>query len=203
MTSEREAHLGRVITWFNDHATPKYRKGQKEHGGSAWEKSGMFRNLCEEAVDFVVYLETIEEQLRERFPEAYRFLTGDEVVQPKLTRLRPRIYVAGPYTVENDNQQVEYHIKQAASFARKIWVLGGAAFCPHLNTQQFDGPELDWQTFINGDLEWVSVSDAVFLLPGWQNSGGARLEQQRAKALKIPLFENLVSLETWIQQWGH
>ena len=165
----------------------------------------MLRNINEEVVDLVVYTCTMGEQLRERFPEAYAFLMGEEEIAPDIPqRLRPRIYVAGKYSDGNGNNwHTEKNIALAATCARKIWAMGGSALCPHKNTERFDGPDLPWEAFMEGDFEWISVSDAVYMVGGWQESKGAKLEKAHAEQKQIPVFENLVTLEHWIQEWNN
>lgn len=41
----------------------KYRAGQKEHGGQLWTKAGLLDMAIEEAIDQVVYLLTLKQQL--------------------------------------------------------------------------------------------------------------------------------------------
>ena len=66
MTPENEAHLRRIQTEFAADLNAKYRAGQEEHGGNLWEKRGMLTHAIEEAIDQVVYLYTLREQLRQR-----------------------------------------------------------------------------------------------------------------------------------------
>jgi ribonuclease D len=43
----------------------KYTRGQKEHGGSLWRKKGLVDMAIEEAIDQVIYLLTLRNQLEE------------------------------------------------------------------------------------------------------------------------------------------
>lgn len=65
MTPEQEAHLSLVQKRFMQVSEVKYRRGQKEHGGSLFEKSDEFLldAAIEEAVDQVIYLLTLKEKL--------------------------------------------------------------------------------------------------------------------------------------------
>jgi hypothetical protein len=63
---ENEAHLARLKSEFSLDLDAKYRAGQIEHGGNMWEKQGMLAHAIEEAIDMVVYLYTLRDQLRER-----------------------------------------------------------------------------------------------------------------------------------------
>lgn len=66
MTAEHEAHLQRLKEQFTKDLDAKYRAGQEEHGGELWEKRGMLAHAIEEAIDQVVYLYTLREQLEKR-----------------------------------------------------------------------------------------------------------------------------------------
>lgn len=43
----------------------KYARGQREHGGELWRKQGIIDMAIEEAVDQVIYLLTLRDQLAE------------------------------------------------------------------------------------------------------------------------------------------
>jgi hypothetical protein len=44
-------------------ATAKYEKGQREHGGNLWQKDGLLDEAINEAIDQVVCLITLKQQL--------------------------------------------------------------------------------------------------------------------------------------------
>lgn len=96
------------------------------------------------------------------------------------------IFIAGPYRSPTVRGIVE-NIRKAEKWAIHIWQLGGVALCPHLNTALMDGacPDSVW---LEGALELLRRSDAVFLMPKWQESQGAKAEQQEAKLQGIPMF---------------
>lgn len=48
----------------------KYLRGQAEHGGQLWQKSGLLDMAIDEAIDQVIYLLTLREQLRRSRPGA-------------------------------------------------------------------------------------------------------------------------------------
>jgi len=72
------------------------------------------------------------------------------------------------------------------------------ALCPHTMTRFYQGflPDALW---LAGDLELLSRCDAVFLVPGWEDSQGARAENDFAKVKGIPRFTTLMELEGWEQ----
>lgn len=63
MDQAHEAHLRRILDAFGADARAKYAAGQREHGGNLWEKPGMLEHAIEEAIDLVVYLFTLREQI--------------------------------------------------------------------------------------------------------------------------------------------
>ncbi len=66
MTPEHEAHLAHLKAEFTADIDAKYRAGQEHHGGNIWEKKGMLANAIEEAIDQVVYLYTLRDQLKKK-----------------------------------------------------------------------------------------------------------------------------------------
>lgn len=62
MTEDQEAHLERVKTFFRAKVDPKYRLGQLEHGGDVWKKATL-PHLIEEAIDQVVYVQCLQENI--------------------------------------------------------------------------------------------------------------------------------------------
>ena len=65
MTPEQKTHVARIDATFSSLMTKKYEAGQKEHGGNLFEVSitELVDFAIEEAIDQVVYLLTLKEQL--------------------------------------------------------------------------------------------------------------------------------------------
>ena len=78
MTPEQESHLTSITEWFREEVDEKYRQGQKEHGGSMWEKPGMLRSAIEEALDQVTYLKTLHDQIADKDPKLLKFLMNED-----------------------------------------------------------------------------------------------------------------------------
>jgi hypothetical protein len=65
LTAEQQEHLHALTGRFVDQVTEKYVAGQKEHGGDLWRKKGIIKMAKEEVVDMWVYLDTLEQQLKD------------------------------------------------------------------------------------------------------------------------------------------
>ena len=65
MTPEQQAHLNEMQVAFIKLSTEKYKKGQAQHGGKMWEKSGMLQEAKQEVIDLWHYLCTLERQINE------------------------------------------------------------------------------------------------------------------------------------------
>ena len=100
------------------------------------------------------------------------------------------LYVAGPYSAPGDNDKFN-NIITARYIARTLWLRGWGVICPHLNTAWMDSPDLAWDQFMAGDLEMLSRSDAIYMLPGWEDYRGANVEHEKAKTLGMPIYYTL------------
>lgn len=117
---------------------------------------------------------------------------------------RKRVYVAGPITKGN----LARNIDRATLAFRELAKAGYAPFCPHWSVYCKETTILDggvWceatvsggydmvhEDWLNIDLAWVSVADAVLRLPG--ESKGADREVAHAQSLGIPVYYSIVQL---------
>ena len=108
--------------------------------------------------------------------------------------MRPILYISGPYTPAN-GRTVADNIAIARSYAVAAARKGWFPFTPHLNTAGFeiDCPEISHQEWLDGDLAILRALSqagvAVLLLPGWEQSKGARLERDWAIRLNLEIFD--------------
>lgn len=108
---------------------------------------------------------------------------------------RLRIYVAGPYSA-TEPAASEANTKRAIDAGLDILRMGHIPFIPHL-THYVDlrakesGTHLNWEDYINWDLAWLELCDAVLFLG---HSKGADLELARAKQLGKRIFFSLADV---------
>lgn len=107
--------------------------------------------------------------------------------------MRPILYISGPYSAGN-GRTIADNIAIARAHAEAAWRQGWAAFCPHLNTSGFEVtcPGVSHEEWLAGDIAILRLlaraRAAVLMLPGWEQSKGARLERDWALHLNLEVF---------------
>jgi hypothetical protein len=91
-----------------------------------------------------------------------------------------RVYVAGPISSD-----VMVGVQRGFAAGRQLFLDGLAPYIPHADALWFL-PEGNWNAYLEYDLEFVSISDAIYRLTG--ESKGADLECEIAYKLGIPVF---------------
>lgn len=100
-------------------------------------------------------------------------------------RRRLRVYITGP--ISSDPFEGAHN---AMRWGKRMVADGLAPYVPHLDVFMFltSPPEpVTWNAFLEWDLEWSTLAEAMFWLPG--ESKGAELELAVAAGLQVPVFE--------------
>jgi hypothetical protein len=97
------------------------------------------------------------------------------------------LYVSGKYRDDRGPWYVKKNIEAAADVAIQLWQIGYCVICPHQNTAFFEGPIQD-PRIIAGDCELVRRSDGIVMVPGWEESQGAKIEMYEAHKGQKPIF---------------
>lgn len=109
---------------------------------------------------------------------------------------RTRVYVAGPLSTGDRRANVQ----KAMDVGRELIQAGFAPLVPHLTDFLDPTDALGWETWIDVDLVWVAVSDALLRLPG--DSRGADREVAHAESLGIPVYHSIDDLKAKPPQQG-
>lgn len=98
-----------------------------------------------------------------------------------VTRLK-RIYVSGPMTGLPDHNFPAFH-----AAAARLRVAGFEVIDP---AENFGGrTDLPRETYLRADVILVAQCDGIAMLPGWQESRGAKLEYLLARELNMPALD--------------
>jgi hypothetical protein len=112
-----------------------------------------------------------------------------------------RVYVAGPYSADNA-LDVLRNIGMGQKAAARLFALGFAPFAPwHDRTFIMDNPEGQFTVdhFYQYSLEWLKVSDCMYVLAGWMLSKGTEREIEFARKHEIPVFYYEQALLKWAE----
>lgn len=104
-----------------------------------------------------------------------------------------RVYVAGKL----NDMACGYlkHVHHMLQWSEKVRKLGFAVYVPGIDLMQgIVFGNWEYEDFFNNSQAWLDVSDAIFLVPGWETSRGTKKEIERAQAQGIPVFSNLNEL---------
>ncbi len=110
-----------------------------------------------------------------------------------------KIYIAGRYSSTNIIDGLR-NIGQGRKVAADLFELGFAPFAPWWDASfVIDNPggHYSKQMFYDASLQWMEVSDAVYIISGVGDGGGVDAEIMRAGELNIPIFYKLDDLLRW------
>jgi len=99
-----------------------------------------------------------------------------------------RVFVSGPYT----NGDVAVNVRTAILAANRLLRKGHIPFVPHLTHFWHLVVPHPYEDWLELDMEWLKVCDAVLRLPG--ESPGADVEVRLAESLGIPVYYNEVAI---------
>jgi hypothetical protein len=107
--------------------------------------------------------------------------------------MKPRVYVAGPYSSGDPQTNTDLAIDVGDAIAD----LGADPFIPHLSHYREARHARPYTFWIEEDLRWLRVCDALYRMDG--ASKGADGEVAEAHRLGIPVFYSLDELKAWIE----
>lgn len=108
-----------------------------------------------------------------------------------------RVYVAGKYS-DNNVMSIFDNMRRGIRAATAVFVQGMSPFCPwldyHYCLQTLESTKLTVEQFYKYSMDWLEVSDVMYVLDGYETSKGTLAEIERAKELNIPIVYNFYDL---------
>jgi len=110
-----------------------------------------------------------------------------------------RVYIAGALNgMAVDYIQNLHRMIKVAEIIRKE---GVAVYIPGIDfLNGLVNGDYTYEDYFNNSQPWLDVSDAIFLVPGWEESKGTAREIERAKGKDIPVFEKLDDFVKWLEE---
>ena len=91
------------------------------------------------------------------------------------------LFLAGQYRADT-TYKVYQNIKKAEKKAIELWEAGWIVICPHLNSQLFEHTmENAHDIVMPGYLKIVERCDTIYMMKGFEDSEGSKLELKAAK----------------------
>lgn len=100
------------------------------------------------------------------------------------------VYVAGRLNAMACDYLQNVH--RMIQWSEKVRKLGFAVYVPGIDfIQGIVFGNWEYNDYFDNSQAFLDVSDAVFLVPGWESSEGTKREIERAKANGIPVYSDL------------
>lgn len=103
------------------------------------------------------------------------------------------VYIAGPLT-PGHGRTLEENLAPAFGAYLELIRAGVAADCPHLNALVPGAFDVDYEAWLARDFQVIERSDAILLLPNWEQSEGAVRERGLAIALGKRVYMSVAEL---------
>jgi len=175
-------------------------EGQSKYG-DAWRTRNNRQELLLELIDAIAYWIFDELLEKEKLVDSPTKLVIDRPQKGtdrtlKGTDRTLKVYVSGPYT----NGDRAKNIERADAAGRAVLKMGAIPFVPHTMTKDWEkDPDFVYRDFLNFDLEWLRLCDAILMLEDWEHSPGAKVEREEAGRLGLLIFHSLDELEAYMR----
>jgi len=106
------------------------------------------------------------------------------------------VFVSGKYTGKT-HSDVARNVALAQQYAQAIMMRGNNVFCPHTMTAHWEesAPDIMYGEYIEMCKVYIDEwADAIFMLPGNEDSMGARVELEFAMDCGITVYENITEV---------
>jgi len=107
-----------------------------------------------------------------------------------------KVYIAGRLTDTTDKYII--NVRTMILEGKKVRNAGFSVYIPALDfLSGVVTGERKYMDYFNNSIEWLKVSDAVYIIDNYMASKGTKEEINMAKRLDIPIFFNLEDLIKW------
>jgi len=113
-----------------------------------------------------------------------------------------KVYIAGSYSADNVLSVLD-NIRKGIRAGTEVLLAGYSPFIPWLDYNIFlqlrDNEQISVSDIREHSLAWLEVTDAILVLPDYENSKGTLAEIKRAGELSIPVYYNLEDLKSEVK----
>ena len=112
-----------------------------------------------------------------------------------------KIYIAGAIQGKDLLESLN-NIRKGIKLSVEVLKANFAPFSPFIDFQYSFIEPITIDEYYAYSMAWLEVSDALLLVPGYENSKGTQAEIKRAQELGIPVFTSLSALIEHFSNWS-
>lgn len=146
-----------------------------------WYRNGVPVMYCaplEALVEGRVQCEELREDYRKYTDRPFRRVAGNDIFRPGEST--DCLYVSGPMTGIAEHNYPAFHAE-----AKRLRAAGFEVINPaEINV----GPNASWHDYLRADVRAMMRCNGIVMLPGWEDSRGARLEYHIACEIDFKLL---------------
>ncbi len=106
-----------------------------------------------------------------------------------------KVYISGPITAPTEDE-IRANVERADAAGRALAAAGYNPFIPHKQTQGWHATtSFTREQYLALDFDWLQLCQAIYMLPGWEESLGALAEYEEALRLGIPVVRSIDELK--------
>lgn len=109
-----------------------------------------------------------------------------------------RVYIAGAYSANNVISVLD-NIRIGMRAGTELFLKGYSPFVPwfdfHFQLMLREGEKISVNDYYKYSIDWLEVSDAMYVLPNSEYSEGTQKEKLKALDLKIPIFYSIEEIQ--------
>jgi len=113
---------------------------------------------------------------------------------------KKKIYVAGKLSHDDPCG----YIQNCHKMIKAAKVLRDNKYCVYVPCNDFlEGivsGDFKYEDYFENSQPWLMISDAVFLVPGWETSPGTKREMELADSLNIPIFSDIEAMNEFFSK---
>ena len=189
---------------LSDVLLARFRMGQSEYGATNHLRPWVDHALegLQELMDRWMYL--VLQQRRGMDVEQARISSAAQQLIIEIEWLPKcdmplRFFISGPYNALADSDTCQ-HIRRAAQMKAALMRRGHYTYCPHTESAHFElaHPDITRQAHLDNCIGWLEYSQAMMMLPQWEQSEGASLERGYAFSKGLPAYDDILAVPVYL-----
>jgi Domain of unknown function (DUF4406) len=100
-----------------------------------------------------------------------------------------RVYICGPISGIPEHNKPAFDAMESELRSLGLEPINPHLTCAHIKREFYPTDKDHWQACMRADIRELMRADMITLLPGWENSKGAKIEIALARELSIKEFK--------------